>query len=73
MKKIKNTQQQAKLNRELRSKNIQSAFAWKGKNIPENVILVDDVMTSGSTLQSIAKILKQAGAQNIQAVVFAHS
>ncbi len=39
----------------------------KGKHI----VLVDDVMTTGATLATTARLLKQAGAKSVSAIVFA--
>jgi ComF family protein len=36
-----------------------------------HILLVDDVTTTGATLEAAAKVLKQAGAKRIDAVVFA--
>lgn len=62
---IRPTLPQAGLNRELRRKNIRDAFAVtrpdqvKGKSI----LLVDDVFTTGATVNECARILKKAGAE----------
>jgi ComF family protein len=37
----------------------------------KKIMLVDDVMTSGATLASAARILKKAGAKEVSAIVFA--
>ncbi len=39
----------------------------------KNILLVDDVTTSGATLETIAELLKQAGAKNIDAVVYSQA
>jgi ComF family protein len=36
-----------------------------------SVILVDDIITTGGTLEAAAKVLKQAGAKSVSALVFA--
>jgi len=72
LKRTKKTQQQAKLKKNERIKNIQQAFWWDNKNgIPQNIILVDDVASTGATLDTAARILKKNGAQKIYAMVFA--
>lgn len=38
-----------------------------------HIILVDDVVTTGATLEESAKVLKQAGAKKVDAVVFAQT
>ncbi len=64
---------QARLTKENRQKNLTNIFKMnekysvKGKNI----ILVDDVMTTGSTLEGCAKVLKKAGAGKIMVVTIA--
>jgi predicted amidophosphoribosyltransferase len=36
-------------------------------------LLIDDVMTSGATLNAAAQVLKQAGAARVSALVFART
>jgi len=67
----KYTRQQARLSRSDRSRNIHGIFRWRGKEIPPKIILVDDVVASGATLDEAAKILKESGCQEVVAVVFA--
>lgn len=45
------------------------AHAIKGKD----VLLIDDVLTTGATLSEIAKVLKKAGAKSVSAAVFAYA
>jgi ComF family protein len=45
----------------------QKPYLIKGAHI----LLVDDITTTGATLEAAAKVLKQAGAKRIDAVVFA--
>ncbi len=40
-------------------------------NIPSNIILLDDVMTTGATLYTAAAFLREAGAKRIYALTFA--
>lgn len=58
------TLQQAKLGREGRLKNVKNAFEIK-EEIPTNILLVDDVFTTGTTLQECAKALKGGGAEKV--------
>lgn len=70
-KRVKITEQQARLSKLERQKNMQGAFAWKGVNPPpKTVILLDDVCTTGASLQAAAKALKYAGAKRVIGVVF---
>jgi ComF family protein len=74
---IQDTPAQSSLPRRERLANVEHAFAieplqrhrLKGKRI----VLVDDVMTSGASINAAALALKQAGAQHVTALVFART
>jgi len=69
---IKHKTPQANLDRENRLKNIQKCFMWNGNNlINHDIILVDDVTTTGSTLNEAARILKANGANEVWGLVLA--
>lgn len=69
---IKRKKPQAKLKKEARFKNIRGCFRWQGENLNQaNIILVDDIATTGATLNEAAKILKQAGAGEVWGLVVA--
>ena len=73
--KPKETEHQAKIeNREKRLKNILGSFSVKNieKIKGKNIILIDDVTTTGATLTEARKILKKAGAKKIIAFTIAH-
>ena len=73
--KPKDTEHQAKIeNRTKRLKNILGSFAIKNpeKIKNRNIILIDDVATTGATLNEARRILKQAGAKKIIAFTIAH-
>lgn len=59
--------------RSQRFSQLQHAFIAKQMHKPREVILVDDVLTTGATLESAARALKAAGVKKIQAVVFARA
>lgn len=68
----KHKKAQAKLNEEQRLKNIKDCFVWQGDNLAgTNVILIDDVATTGATLNECAKILKKNGASQVWGLVVA--
>lgn len=70
----KNTQQQSHLGWDERRENLSGAFRLKNiANIPKNttLYLVDDIITTGSTLLEIAKLLQKNGFQDIRAVCLA--
>jgi len=66
----RHTVHQAGLSAEERATNLKDAFQTKG-SVPENIILVDDVMTTGATLTACALALRASGAQNILGVTLA--
>ncbi|MAA68822.1 MAG: hypothetical protein CL915_08705 [Deltaproteobacteria bacterium] len=49
------------MNIEQRRKNVQNVFEVHLTHTPDHVWLVDDVMTSGATLNEIARVLKKSG------------
>jgi ComF family protein len=65
------TAQQAKLSGDERRKNLQGAFVWSGGQAPEKVLLVDDVFTTGATMQECAKVLKNCGVKTVSCLVLA--
>lgn len=70
--KIKNTKAQSGLNAKRRSSNLAGAFKWQGqKPIKRDILLIDDVATTGATLDAAAETLKLAGADKIIALVIA--
>ncbi|MGE5297792.1 MAG: ComF family protein [Acidobacteriaceae bacterium] len=66
----RSTKPQADLNKEKRKTNIHGAFEVIG-SVPEKILLLDDVATTGSTLNEIARVLKQKNAREIWALTFA--
>lgn len=69
---IKYTKPQAKIKKEKRKENIKNSFKWNGNSLKDfSIILVDDVATSGSTLEECAKVLKESGANEVWGLVIA--
>jgi ComF family protein len=65
--KIKNTKPQMSLGLSARQKNLKGAIAMR-RNINvkgKNIVLIDDVFTTGATLNECAKVLKQNGANKV--------
>lgn len=68
---VRNTPTQAQLSRQARHRNVQGAFAWQGPAITGPIVLVDDVCTTGATLQSAIAVLRAAGMHQIAVQVVA--
>lgn len=62
---VKRTSPQKRYNNKERKKNIKNAFVLKRKMNVENVVLIDDIYTTGSTIDEAARILKEAGVINV--------
>lgn len=60
------TSSQSGLNEKQRRKNIRGAFKVTGRLPYKHVAIIDDVMTTGNTVNEIAKLLRKAGAETIQ-------
>jgi ComF family protein len=68
----KETKSQVGLSREERSANVTGAFTVDNSNLlGKNIILIDDVTTTGSTLEACARELKNKGANNIVGLTIA--
>ena len=66
------TASQDGLTREERHENQRGVFlVHKRREIPKNILLVDDVMTTGATLSACAETLRAVGAERIDALVLA--
>ncbi|MDI6895681.1 MAG: phosphoribosyltransferase family protein, partial [Bacillota bacterium] len=73
--KIKETPAQVELEAKTRKEILRRAFFIKNKSLIENkkIILVDDIYTTGSTMEECARILKEAGAKEIIGIVVARA
>jgi ComF family protein len=67
------TPTQAGMDMKTRTRNLRGAFAthksWQG----QHVMIVDDVMTTGASMHAVARVLKQAGATQVTALVLART
>ncbi len=74
LKRIKYTETQTALNRTKRSENVKNAFVVKDKSgwlNGKRIILVDDIMTTGATVNECARMLRRAGVAKIDVWTFA--
>ncbi|MFN3961878.1 MAG: ComF family protein [Fimbriimonadaceae bacterium] len=70
LRRIRATRPQVGLNRAARQRNIIGAFAASPLVKGRRVVLVDDVITSGSTVLACREALRQAGAAEVRAIAF---
>ena len=70
---VKSTVSQTELNRDERLKNVHQAFTVSRPDSvrDKNIVLVDDVITTGATINECARVLKEAGAGNIWGLTLA--
>jgi ComF family protein len=75
LKRVKATVQQVGLSRAERGDNIQGAFrvleTGKAAVAGRRLVLIDDVLTSGATVEGCARALLRAGAANVDVLIFA--
>jgi ComF family protein len=75
LKRIKATIQQVGLTRAERASNVQGAFRVPDESKAavhgRRLVLVDDVLTSGATVEGCARALLRAGAANVDVLIFA--
>jgi ComF family protein len=62
----KATAAQSSLEREARRRNIKGAFVVAGE-LPSSIAIIDDVVTTGSTVSELARALRRAGAKRVVA------
>jgi ComF family protein len=60
------TREQAGLDKSGRRKNVRNAFAMCAPLAAKHVAIIDDVITTGSTVNEIARVLKRAGAETVE-------
>ncbi len=72
--KHQHTEPQTKLTRSERMQNLKGCFMVQNKEFikHKNIILIDDVTTTGSTIREAMSVLKEAGAGKIMAFTIAH-
>lgn len=73
LRRVKDTSTQTKLDAESRMKNLRGAFAVRDETVfnGKRLVLLDDVFTTGATMDSCAKVLKSAGAREVIALAVA--
>lgn len=67
------TSAQSNLPASVRKQNVHNAFSVSRLPVGAHVLLIDDVMTTGATLNELARTLKRAGAESVEARVIART
>ena len=70
---VRATPPQTELPRKQRAKNVRNAFAANGDVAGLRLAIVDDVMTSGATVEALARCLRKAGAKSVEVWVVARA
>lgn len=75
MQRVKETPSQVELSFKDRLENIKDAFVITDKNLVKGktILVIDDVLTTGATLNECAKVLKKAGANKVIGLTFANT
>lgn len=62
----RDTRPQKSLDPAARRENVRGIFRWTGRSLAgQKVLLIDDIYTTGSTLDSASRTLKKAGAEKV--------
>lgn len=69
---VKKTAPQKKLNPEERQNNLKKAFIMGRNDVKlKTIIVIDDIYTTGTTIEEAAKVLKEAGADKVYFITLA--
>ena len=70
LKRVQNSESQTGLTRIQRLRNVRGAFKSR-RRIHGSVLIVDDVQTTGATINEVARVLRLSGASRVEALTVA--
>lgn len=74
LRRVRATPAQTGLDARTRRRNLRDAFALVAPGgLPDHVVLLDDVMTTGATLREAARVLRRAGVRRVDAWALARA
>ncbi len=74
LRRVRKTRPQVGLSLAERQANVADAFLYEGPSLAgAEVVLVDDVVTTGSTVEACARVLRAAGAGSVVVLAFARA
>lgn len=70
---VRSSAPQSSLRKTDRAVNVKGAFHVRDKNalLAKNILLVDDILTTGQTASECARVLKDAGARSVSVLTLA--
>ncbi len=71
--KIKRTKNQHDLSQQERKDNLKNAFRVNQEVKGKNVVIIDDIVTTGCSMEEVAAALKRKGANKVIGIAFAHN
>jgi len=73
LRRVKDTTTQTRLDAESRARNLHGAFVVRDATATggKRLVILDDVFTTGATMNSCAKVLRRAGAKDVMALAVA--
>lgn len=71
LKRVKETPSQTGLTRKERARNVKRAFKVRGELQGGDLLLIDDILTTGETVRECTRVLKKAGAGQVWVLTFA--
>jgi ComF family protein len=71
LRRVRPTEEQAGLTRQRRVENVRGAFSARRSVAGERVLLIDDVRTTGATLEAAADALRAAGCREVRTLALA--